>query len=209
SVFMDTIVSPSMTSALAQSLQVPGVSGLHNNTIMFEFSRHDPPEVIREVTESCIFASSTHKTILVLRHGDLHFGERRSIHIWLTWNDTQNANLMILLSYIVLGHRDWADAEIRVFAALPASQVSEQREEFRKLAAEHRLPISEKNIRFLSVDDQAGFRKLVSRLSADADLAVVGFDLQGLRQRREEVFNNHPALSDVLFVHSPHEIDIE
>ncbi len=209
SVFMDTIVSPSMTSALAQSLQVPGVSGLHNNTIMFEFSLHDGPETEREVADSCLFASSTNKTILVLRHGDLHFGERRTIHIWLTWNDTENANLMILLSYIVMGHPDWANAEIRAFAALPASQVAEQREEFRKLAAEHRLPISEKNIRFLSVDNQAAFRKLVSRLSAEADLTVVGFDLEGLRERREEVFKNHPSLSDVLFVHSPHEIDIE
>ncbi|MDX1741024.1 MAG: hypothetical protein R3178_07010, partial [Rhodothermales bacterium] len=82
SVYMDTIVSPSMTSALAQSLQVPGVSGLSNNTIMFEFSRHDPPEIVQEVASSCLFASSTRKTILVLRHGDLHFGERRRIHIW-------------------------------------------------------------------------------------------------------------------------------
>jgi amino acid transporter len=209
SVYMDTIVSPSMTSALAQSLQVPGVSGLSNNTIMFEFSRHDPPEVVREVVDSCAFAASTRKTLLVLRHGDVQFGERRSIHIWLTWNDSQNANLMILLSYIVLGHADWADAEVRVLAALPSSQVEEQKEEFRKLAAEHRLPISEKNIRYLSVEDEAGFRRLVARLSAEADLAVVGFDLEGLQDRGTEVFTNHPSLNDVLFVHSPHEIDIE
>ncbi|MDX1740968.1 MAG: hypothetical protein R3178_06725, partial [Rhodothermales bacterium] len=209
SVYMDTIVSPSMTSALAQSLQVPGVSGLSNNTIMFEFSRHDPPEIVQEVASSCLFASSTRKTILVLRHGDLHFGERRRIHIWLTWNDAQNANLMILLSYIVLGHPDWRAAEVRVFAALPADQVDEQREEFRKLAAEHRLPISEKNIRYLAVGDQAAFRRIVARLSAEADLAVVGFDLEGLRERGADVFTNHPSLNDVLFVHSPHEIDIE
>ena len=46
---MDTIISPSMASALAQSLQVPGVSGMENNTILFEFSVHDPPEVLEEV----------------------------------------------------------------------------------------------------------------------------------------------------------------
>ncbi len=209
SVYMDTIVSPSVTSALAQSLQVPGVSGLSNNTIMFEFAKNDPPAVAQEVADSCLFASSTRKTLLVLRHGDLHFGERRTIHIWLTWNDTQNANLMILLSYIVLGHPDWSDAEIRVFAALPEGQVEEQREEFRRLTTERRLPISEKNIRFLSVNNVDAFRRLVARLSAEADLVVVGFDMEGLAERREEVFSNHPSLNDVLFVHSPHEITIE
>ncbi len=208
-VYMDAIVSPSMTSALAQSLQVPGVSGLSNNTIMFEFSRNDPPEIITDVVNSCVFVTGTLKAILVLRHGDLHFGERQNIHIWLTWNDANNANMMILLSYILLGHPDWNEAEIRVFAALPADQVEEQREIFRQLIEERRLPISEKNIRFLSVNDVTGFRRLVSRLSADADLTVIGFDLEGLKERKEEVFTNHPTLKDVLFVHAPHEITIE
>jgi hypothetical protein len=36
-VYVDTIVSPSLRSALAQSLQVPGVSGMENNSVLFEF----------------------------------------------------------------------------------------------------------------------------------------------------------------------------
>ena len=135
--------------------------------------------------------------------------ERQNIHIWLTWNDQENANLMILLSYILLGHPDWKNAEIRVFAALPRNQLVERREEFKRLISEGRLPVSEKNLRFLPTHDVASFRKLVARLSADADLTVVGFDLDGLQERREEVFTNHPTLKDVLFVHTPQEITIE
>ncbi len=209
SVFMDTIVSPSMTSALAQSLQVPGVSGLSNNTVMFEFARTDPDSVAKEVAQNCLFASSVRSTLLVLRHGDLHFGERKTIHIWLTWNDKQNANLMILLCYIILGHPDWDEGEVRVFTALPEDQLEEQRESFRKLMAERRIPISEKNIRFLSVNNVEGYRRLVGRLSAEADLTVVGFDLNGLRDRKEEVFRNHPTLNDVLFVYSSQKVEIE
>ena len=208
-VYMDTIVSPSMTSALAQSLQVPGVSGLSNNAVMFEFSQHDPPEVIADVVKNCQFAASTQMTLLVLRHGDYHFGERQNIHIWLTWNDQANANLMILLGYILLGHPDWRDAEIQVFTALPREQVAESQEEFKRLMAEGRLPISEKNLNFIPTNDVAAFRRLVGRRSQDADLTVVGFDMEGLSERSAEVFTNHPTLKDVLFVHTPQQITIE
>lgn len=208
-VYMDTIVSPSMTSALAQSLQVPGVSGLSNNTVMFEFSNSDPADVVTEVVDNCLFVASTRMTLLVLRHGDFYFGERQRIHIWLTWNDQENANLMILLGYILLGHPEWKDAEIRVFAALPDEEVTRRHDVFKRLMAKGRLPVSDKNIRFMSVDDVTDFRRLVGELSSEADLTVVGFDLEGLRDRREEVFCNHPTLKDVLFVHASQEIGIE
>ncbi|MGA7304976.1 MAG: amino acid permease [Rhodothermales bacterium] len=208
-VYMDTIVSPSMTSALAQSLQVPGVSGLSNNAVMFEFSLNDGEEVIAEVVKNCRFAASTDMAQLVLRHSDLYFGERRRIHVWLTWNDRENANLMILLSYILLGHPDWSEAEIKVFVALPENQLEDQRAEFMRLVKEGRLPVSEINLRFLPTNDINAFRKLIVDYSGDADLAVVGFDLEGLRQRGKDVFTNHPSLKDVLFVHTPERITME
>jgi hypothetical protein len=43
------MISPSIQSALAQSLQMPGVSGMANNTILFEYGLHDGPEVMEEV----------------------------------------------------------------------------------------------------------------------------------------------------------------
>jgi hypothetical protein len=205
---MDTIVSPSMISALAQSLQVPGVSGLSNNAAMFEFSEHDDAAVIADTVDGCLFAASTRMSLLVLRHGDVHFGERRNIHLWLTWNDTTNANMMILLSYILVGHEDWTDAEIRVFVALPGDRVDERRQEFRALIAEGRMPVSELNIRFMPVDDIEAFRAAVAENSTSADLTVFGFDLDGLRERRAALFTNHPGLRDVLFVHSPAAITI-
>ncbi len=201
-VYMDTIISPSMISALAQSLQIPGVSGNKNNTVLFEFSEHDPSEVVQQVVDSALFASSTRMTLQVLRHGDFYFGERRSIHVWLTWNDRENANMMLLFSYILLGHPDWADAEIRVFAALPSDQVQEKRDAFHALISEGRLPISEKNIRFLKVEDVDSYHAVVARLSAKADLVVLGFNLGSLKEKREEAFLSHPTLKDVLFLQS-------
>ena len=208
-VYMDTVVSPSMTSALAQSLQIPGVSGLSNNTILFEFSIHDEDEILEEVAQSCLFSANTKMTRLVLRHSDFYFGERKSIHIWLTWNDRENAYLMILFSYILLGHPDWADAEIKVFAAMPMNQLAERRKEFQQFMSDGRIPVSEKNIRFLPIDDVDAYRERVSRLSADADLLVVGFDLAGLAERKGETFKNHAKNKDVLFVNAHSELSID
>lgn len=208
-VYMDTIISPSMVSALAQSLQVPGISGLDNNTIMFECSIHDPPEVFEEVVSSCLFAASTLKTLLVLRHGDHFFGKRRRLHIWLTWNDWPNANLMLLLSYILLGHPDWSKADITVSCALPEEELEDRRRYFAELIQTGRLPVAEQSIEFYPVESVTAYRELVARESKDADLTIIGFSLKGVREKGAEQFTHHPALRDVLFVQAPQEITFE
>jgi hypothetical protein len=208
-VYVNTLVSPSMTSAFAQSLQIPGVAGIENNITLFELSVHDPPSVAEEVIETCRFAAIAGKSLLVLRHGDFHFGQRQHVHIWLTWNDEHNATLMVLLSYMLLGHPDWADAEIRVFAALPGEEVAEGRAEFLQLVDAGRLPIARRNIRFFPTDDVGAFRDLVARLSSDADLTVLGFDMNSLNERGASLFSTHDTLRDVLYVHATTPIAIE
>lgn len=208
-VYMDTVVSPSMTSALAQTLQVPGVSGMSNNCILFEFAQRDSLDVIESVVDQCQFAAGTDMTLMVLRHCETHFGGRDSIHVWLTWNDKANANTMILLSYILLGHPDWEKAHVQVFAALPEAEVEGTRQEFAQLIKEGRLPISEKNIKYIATDTAETFRKLVIETSFEADLTVIGFDMHGLKTRGAEVFTNHDQLHEVLFVRAPRQIKID
>ena len=41
-VYLDTIISPSYTSAIAQVIQLSGISGKGNNMILFEFSQTNP-----------------------------------------------------------------------------------------------------------------------------------------------------------------------
>lgn len=208
-VYMDTVVSPSITSALAQTLQVPGVSGMSNNSILFEFAQRDSEDVVRSVVDQCKFAATTDMTLMVLRHCETHFGSKDSIHVWLTWNDKANANTMILLSYILLGHPDWQNAQVQVFAALPASEMERTRQDFTQLITEGRLPISEKNIEYIATNDTEAFRGLVCEKSSDAGLTVVGFDMEGLEERGPQVFTNHAQLHDVLFVRAPRQIKID
>ena len=57
-VYVDTIISPSFTSAFAQSLQIPGVAGIVNNMTLFELSVHDPPEFAERIVAACSFAAA-------------------------------------------------------------------------------------------------------------------------------------------------------
>jgi amino acid transporter len=208
-IYVDTIISPSMASALAQSLQVPGVSGMENNTILFEFSIHDPPGVLDEVMSGCQLASAPRMNRLVLRHSDHFFGNRKNIHLWLTWNDYRNANLMILLAYILLGHPDWDGAEIRIFAAFPHQEVDDQTERLHTMISEGRLPIASKNLQIIPTDDRVDFNALVEKRSYGADLVILGFTEGRLRERGKDLLLRHPVIQDVLFVSAEETIFIE
>lgn len=208
-IYMDAMISPSMTSALAQSLQMPGVSGMANNTLLLEFGRHDPPAVLDEVVNGMLMAGVPGMNRLVLRHGENFFGTRKSIHVWLTWHDARNANLMILLSYILLGHRDWEGAEVKLFAAYPREEVKERAAEIHAMISEGRLLISEKNVLVIPTNDQIDFQRLVQARSNAADLVLLGFTDAKLKKRRESQFQRFPELRDVLFVSAEETIFID
>ncbi len=205
-IYVDTIVSPSMRSALAQTLQVPGISGMENNSILFELSKNDDGGVLEELHDGCKLASSTQMNLLVLRHGEHFFGTRSNLHIWITWHDYHNANLMILLSYILLGHPEWRKSEIRIFAAFPHAGVEAQREKLNDMIESGRLPITGKNLRIIPTDDRVDFDRLVASRSSDADLVIFGFTAERLKEKGPELFRRHPDLNDVLFVFAQQKI---
>ena len=208
-IYVDTMISPSMASALAQSLQMPGVSGMANNTILFEFGVHDPESVLTEVVEGLGMAAVPEMNRLVLRHGDNFFGVRRRIHVWLTWHDALNANLMILLSYILLGHHDWDRAEISLFAAYPRQNVTDRSHELYRMINEGRLLISEKNVTVIPTDDAIDFQRLVEARSNAADLVIMGFTPERLTHKGPDLLRRFPEIRDILFVNAEERILIK
>ena len=68
---------------------------------------------------------------------------KKEIHIWLTASDYRNANLMILLGYIIMGHKEWRGSEIKLFAVYPEDTIDKERERlFEKIELGVILPIS-------------------------------------------------------------------
>ena len=207
--FVDTVVSPSYRTALAQTLQVPGVAGMENNTVLFSFDAADPRPVVEEVVDSALFAEVGSKNLLVLRHGARRFGDRRRIHIWLNWHDGENAPLMTLLAYILVGHKDWRRAEISIFAAFPPDQVIEQRARFEAMMEAGRIPIRKENVRFFSVVDGQAYHSLVEGASAEADLVILGITLERLAEKREYLLTRYPSFGEVLFVAAAEHVVID
>jgi len=199
-IFTETMVSPSDRTALAQALQVPGISGMENNTVLFSCPRKGEAKDYQEVVNSALFASATEKNLLILREDDPTFGNRREVHVWITWHDAKCANLMLLLAYILVAHPDWRDAEIRVFAAFPSSEVRGEEADFVELLEEGRIPIGKANVSFLPINDGQEFRDAVERASRGADLVLMGLPLARLEENGADLLSRHETLPNMLFV---------
>lgn len=206
-IFVDTMVSPSFTTALAQSIQLPGVSGLENNSVLFEFP-DDKPEELEDLVTGCRMAGNLKFNTCVLRSTDRHFGYRRRLHVWLTRHDRTNANLMILLGYILLGHPDWRNAEIGIHVTVPGEELTDELTSVNELIMDGRLPISPRNVLPIRSDPNISLESLVREHSADADLVVLGYNLDQLEHEGADLFTQLDIPNDVLYVNACKEIFI-
>ena len=198
-VYLDTIISPSYTSAIAQVVQLSGISGKGNNLILFEFSRTDPGN-LKEITANYGLVESAGFDICILNTSYKSFGYKKEIHIWISPEDYRNANLMILLGYIILGHPDWKKGHIKIFALYPEEYMEEKRKQLLELIKTGRLPISPANISMVPFETQ-NRKEVITKYSADADLTLIGFTSEMLTNI-EELSEGYQDLGNILFVSS-------
>ncbi|RMD68137.1 MAG: amino acid permease, partial [Bacteroidetes bacterium] len=203
-VYVDTMISPSYTSSIAQAIQLPGVAGTENNLILFEFSRSNP-EKLKDIVDNIKLVKAVDFDLAILASTERGFGLKRELHIWITPADYDNATLMILLAYIILGHREWADAEIKIFALFPHATIREEKERLLALIKEGQLPISPHNIRFLAREEDKDIRQIISEHSADADLVILGFRDEAVKRLGTEVFEGFEEIGNILFVNAGQE----
>lgn len=197
-VYLDTIISPSYTSAIAQVIQLSGISGKGNNMILFEFSKNKPKTLTEALnTHDIIYATGFDLCILETSYKG--FGYKKQIHIWITADDYDNANLMILLGYIILGHPEWKDGIINIFALYRPEEALEKQAELKDLIREGRLPISLGNISMLTHEGK-DLKKLIGETSVDADLTIIGFRHEDLIRQGYRLYSGYDALGNVLFV---------
>jgi hypothetical protein len=198
-VYLDTIISPSYTSAIAQVIQLSGISGKGNNMILFECSQGSP-ETLQEALNTHDILYATGFDLCILSTSYKGFGYKKQIHIWITPTDNDNANLMILLGYIILGHPEWKEGIIKIFALYRQEETSQRREELKELIREGRLPISLGNINLVSAEKDREAREVIGEVSVDADLTVVGFRHEQVKTEGYRLFTGYDKLGNVLFV---------
>lgn len=199
-VYLDTIISPSYTSAIAQVIQLTNISGKINNMVLFEFSRSEP-DSINEVLKNFQLLESTDFDVCVLNTSYKSFGYKKDLHVWISHEDYENSNLMILLAYIILGHPDWKRGQIKIFAAYPKKDLQIQEAKLLELIKSGRLPISPSNINLIPIDPNASMKNTIEQYSIDADLTIIGFNYhQSDNIESEELFNGYGDVGNILFV---------
>jgi len=205
SVFVNTVISPSFISALAQIIQISGFSGLKNNTLLLEFQQ-DSKDEIDEVMIGCNMAEVVSFNLLVLRTSGHNFGFKSTLDVWITNKDYNNANLMILLSYIIKGYKDWKNTQIKIYVAFKKEEMKDEYTALSKLINDGRLPISKQNIIPLPYKDQ--LENLIHAKSQFTDLVIIGFDRELVLQGDNTVFEQFPDIRDILFVNAKEKIGI-
>ncbi len=200
-VYFDTIISPSFTTAVAQSIQLPSVSGKTSNTYLFEYFR-DEQGCTSDILDNLSLVQSAGFDMCILSSSERGFGFQSQIHIWITKGDVENASLMILLAYIIAGHPDWKKAQIKIFAIFPEDEITEQNDQLIELIEEGRLPISHRNVVVFPQTDERGTKQIIKEKSDDADLTIIGFRGESTKQLGKEVFEGYDGMGNILFVNS-------
>ena len=208
-IFVDSLICPNFQLALAQVLQMPGISGLPNNSILLEFDKSYPEE-INEVIQGARLAVESLFNVLVLRSTNYRFGYRSSIHVWVTDDNLRNVPMMLLLAYILVGHPEWKRAKIRLFACSTSWEAELDADQLTTVIKEGRLPISMQNVTSVSYDSEEALEQEVLQRSAQADLVIAGLTAEDLNSNDlTEILQRYQGVHDVLFVHSIKQIAID
>jgi amino acid transporter len=200
-VFLETIISPSNTAAIVQAIQQPGISGHNNNMMLFEYKK-GTTEWLSDIIDNYSLIQSANYDLCILGTSDRNFGYKNEIHVWVKKEDFENANLMILLSYIILGHPDWKGAEIKIFAAVDKSNLESEKAYLIELTTTGRLPISPNNIIVIPIEETTDKTELINETSKTADLTILGFHESSIKSKGIEVFNLYDKIGNVLFVNT-------
>jgi amino acid transporter len=207
-IFVDTLITPSYTSAIAQVIQLPGISGKENNLLMLEFSKNKGDN-LEKIIENFKLIKSVNFDVMILGSSERGFGFKKEIHIWITSKDYDNANLMILLGFIISGHKDWRGGCIKIFAIYPEQKLEEERNRLFMLIQSGRLPISPNNIELIPRKDDRDTRSIIGQKSQDADLTIVGFRDDKLKKAGTKIFQGYDGIGNVLFVNAASEKEIQ
>lgn len=205
--YIDTLISPSYTSAIAQAIQVPGISGMENNMVLFEFDKENPVG-LPEIIENFHLVNSGGFDVCVLATSRKEIIHTQNIHIWIQSNDAENANLMILLGYIITGHPVWRKSHIRIFEICNNENREQTNRRMSQLLQEGRLPITEKNIEIITQEPGVSSKSVINNRSADAALTIIGFRGDAIRKNGETILSGYDDTGTVLFVNAHAERDL-
>ncbi|MDL2230721.1 amino acid permease [Alistipes sp. OttesenSCG-928-L06] len=197
--YIDTMISPSYTSAIAQVIQAPSISGMESNMVVFEYDKRSPEELIR-ILDNVNLVRAGDFDICIFAGSEQLLHPSGGIHVWLRDADGLNTNFMILLGYIILSHPDWHKSHIKIFLTSRQDDLTEMKIDLEKRIASGRLPITMSNIEIVVAREEDRFCDVVSQHSPHAGLTMIGVTEEDIEQEGHRFFYGYEGVGDILFV---------
>lgn len=199
--YIDTMISPSYTSAIAQVIQTPSISGMENNMVIFEYDKRYPDELC-EILNNVNLVRAGNFDVGILAISEHFIRPANGIHVWIREHDQNNTNFMILLGYIILSHPDWKKSHIKIFLTSVKEEIKETKKELEERIAAGRLPITLSNIEFVMLDKEHTFSDIVQERSSQAGLTIIGFHEDLIKHEPVTFFFDFKNMGDIFFVNS-------
>ena len=199
--YIDTMISPSYTSAIAQVIQSPSISGMENNMIIFEFDKNHPEELNR-ILDNVMLVKAGNFDICIFAGSTSPVRYRNGIHVWIRTTDEKNTNLMILLGYIIMAHPDWQKSHIKIFSIITTEHDEEAKKELEERIATGRLPITLANIEMIRIPQKQTLNDVITEHSKYAGLTIIGFREESIKHEGSKFINDFQGIGDILFVNA-------
>ncbi len=199
--YIDTMISPSYTSAIAQVIQTPSISGMENNMVLFEYAADDTAG-LRRILDNIELVKAGDFDVCILCSSAAKAGSSGGLHIWITDVNDVNTNLMILLGYIIMSHPDWHRERIQLFLAVGGWSDPEAGRLLRERVEAGRLPVSMSRVEIVEIGPDGTFEAAVAEHSGGAALTLIGFHDSDLTADADGYFSRFAGHGDILFVNA-------
>lgn len=205
--YLDTVISPSYTSAVTQMIQAPSISGMENNMVVFEYDKQYPQELNR-ILDNISLVKAGNFDVCIFAGASEPINKKNGIHVWIRETDEKNSNFMILLGYIIMAHPDWRKSPIKIFLTSTKGERAELREDLKERIASGRLPITMTNIEIISVSENQTIKQAINENSKNAGLTLIGFREEILKHDPVKFFTDFDEVGNILFVNASEEKEI-
>ncbi len=205
--YIDTMISPSYTSAIAQVIQSPSISGMENNMVLFEYDKRHPEELTR-ILENVNLVRAGDFDVCIFAGSESFVHPVNGLHVWIREGDEKNTNFMILLGYIILAHPDWKKGHIKIFIPSSTGEIGEVKQDLGRKIADGRLPITLANIEIVTLNDGHTLSEAICEYSKTAGLTIIGFNEKQVKHSGIGFFTSFEGMGDILFVNAGKEKEI-
>lgn len=180
--FAEAEIVPSFANGALTVAQAHGVGGLEPNCIVMGWSNTHAGQMVQlGVTRR--LRGLDKSTLILNTPPETGFGKRKKMHIW--WQDeVANVDLMLLLGHIILQHGDWHDAEVTLIRVMDTESGRAGMESY-LVELIDKVRIDAKPLVVTRTHPAEQFRSVVSRISHDSDLTILGIQVPEFEHHEE------------------------